>query len=126
MSAEDEAFTRLVDAAARNPALSPLLGKATRIVNQVNDYVEHPERLWERFQQQRQAPQPQKPPPPKGMSPAIARQLLHFGPGEPLDRAKIKSRQRALAAMVHPDRGGDNRAMAQLNEAATILLNSLG
>jgi hypothetical protein len=38
-------------------------------------------------------------------------------PDGPVDRARIEERYRALALLLHPDRGGDTTAMASLNVA---------
>jgi len=54
-----------------------------------------------------------------------ARKILHFAPGEKLTVQAIKKRKRDLAAVFHPDQGGDPRAMSQINQAADILIKSL-
>lgn len=76
---------------------------------------------------ERPKPPPRKkreaPPPPPRPEPTLdARAVLHFGPDEPLDRRKIKQRQRELARMVHPDRSGSKEAMQKINIAANALL----
>ena len=71
-------------------------------------------------------PAPPPPPAPKTDPTVEARQILHFGPSEALDRPKIQARRKALAAMCHPDRGGDTRAMQQINQAADCLLAKFG
>lgn len=61
---------------------------------------------------------------PKGPSP---REIMHFGPDEPLTAQKIKDRKRQLAKICHPDTGtADPAGMAQINEAADALLKEIG
>jgi hypothetical protein len=55
----------------------------------------------------------------------IARGIMHFAPGEPLDQAKIQKRRRELAMLCHPDQGGSTEAMTRINQAADILLDSI-
>jgi hypothetical protein len=70
-------------------------------------------------------PEPRTPPPPP---PTLddPRVVLGFEPGERLSAARVKSRQRDLALLFHPDKeGGSVAAMKRVNEAATDLLKSL-
>ena len=95
------------------------------------------DRLLDRFAPQRRSPlgpvprPPRMPPPPppperpKADPVQVARALLHFGPDEPLTREKIKERQRVVATLCHPDRGGSTEAMQWVNQAADILCNTL-
>jgi len=61
--------------------------------------------------------------PPKKEDP---RQVMGFGAGETLTKTAIKARQRSLAQIFHPDRGGSTEAMQRLNVAAAELLKGLG
>ena len=70
-------------------------------------------------------PTPRQPPPPPAPSAEDPRVVLGFGPTEALDVRKIKARQRALAAVLHPDHGGDNDAMRRINTATAALLSQL-
>jgi hypothetical protein len=54
-----------------------------------------------------------------------AREVLGFGRSTPLTAALVKERQRELAALCHPDRGGSTRQMQRINAAATELLANL-
>lgn len=74
----------------------------------------------------RTAPPP-PPPPPRGEPPQEdPREILGFEPGAPLTRSAVKDRQRKLADMFHPDRGGSKRAMQRVNDAARVLLKEIG
>lgn len=70
----------------------------------------------------RRAKRPASPPPPPRDDP---RTILHFGSQEPLTRDAIKRRQRQLAEIFHPDRGGSVEAMQKINAAAEALLSQL-
>ncbi len=65
------------------------------------------------------------PPPPPEPTPENPRDVLGFGPGVKLTRAMVKERQRELAKLMHPDRGGSTKALQRLNGAATELLKGL-
>jgi hypothetical protein len=52
----------------------------------------------------------------------IARRVLHFGPAEQLNKARVTARRRELARFCHPDRGGSTEAMQAINKAADLLL----
>jgi hypothetical protein len=68
-------------------------------------------------------PPPPPPPPPPREDP---REILGFDPKTKLTRAVIKERQRALAALVHPDKqNGSTRAMQRINNAAKELIAGL-
>ena len=88
--------------------------------------------IWARNQESARSippnrPPPAPPPPPPRPDPEIeARKILHFGQTEALDREKIQPRRRQLAAMCHPDQGGDTLAMQQINAAADVLLAKYG
>ena len=56
---------------------------------------------------------------------STSREVLGFSPTEPLDKAKIKSRKKALAAIFHADKGGNDAAMQRVNLAADELLKTL-
>jgi hypothetical protein len=62
------------------------------------------------------------PPPPPGPDPRV---ILHFNPSETLTREKVKARQRQLAEIFHPDRGGSVEQMQKINAAAEALLSQL-
>jgi len=68
-----------------------------------------------------QAPPP--PPPPRQLE--DPRVVLGFPPGSKPSRPEIKKRQRALAAFMHPDKGGNDDAMKRLNAAADALLREV-
>lgn len=53
------------------------------------------------------------------------RQILGFGPAEPLTKDLVKKRHRAYAAIVHPDKGGNTEIMQRYNVAAAALLKEL-
>lgn len=53
------------------------------------------------------------------------RTVLGFKMGEPITKAKIKERQRELAKLFHPDKGGSDEAMQRVNAAADILLKEI-
>lgn len=73
------------------------------------------------------APRPSSAPPPKPPPPPPdPREILGFAPGAQLTASEVKRRQRELAAMFHPDRGGSVRAMQRVNDAAAALLAELG
>lgn len=69
------------------------------------------------------------PPPPRGAQRSDAsedpRDVLGFAPDLVLTRELVKDRQRAMAALVHPDRGGSTRAMQRVNDAARRLLETI-
>jgi hypothetical protein len=68
-----------------------------------------------------QPPRPSEPPPPDPIQ--RAREVLNFGPEEPLTKDAINSRRRQLATVFHPDRqGGGTAAMQRINQAADLLL----
>lgn len=75
----------------------------------------------------RQQPSPQAPDPQIELQKAraAARQVMGFGPREPLDEAKIKMRHRELVKRHHPDRGGSTKKMATINTARDVLIESL-
>nr|WP_247711999.1 DnaJ domain-containing protein [Qipengyuania qiaonensis] len=52
-----------------------------------------------------------------------ARQLLGVGPEA--GRREIREAHRRMTAMIHPDRGGTNAAMQELNAARDLLLDDL-
>ena len=52
-----------------------------------------------------------------------ARKLL--GVGERADAREIRDAHRRLTSMIHPDRGGTNAGMQELNAARDLLLNEL-
>jgi hypothetical protein len=53
------------------------------------------------------------------------RDVLGFREGEPVDSAKVGKAYRDLAAIRHPDRGGDQNAMARLNLARDAALREI-
>jgi hypothetical protein len=73
----------------------------------------------------RAAPPPPPPPPPPEPPKENPRDVLGFAADVKLTRALVKERQRALAALMHPDKGGSTKALQRLNAAAAELLASL-
>jgi hypothetical protein len=73
--------------------------------------------------------QPPRRPPPSPQRPSIPepdpRDVLGFAPGAKLTREIVKSRQRELAKIFHPDRQGSTAAMQRLNSATKKLLETL-
>lgn len=67
---------------------------------------------------------PQRPGPPRQAT-EDPRVVLGFPPGSSPARAEIKARQRALASVLHPDKGGSDAAMQRINAAAEALLSQL-
>lgn len=68
------------------------------------------------------SPPPPRPPPPPPEDP---RDILGFPPGTKLTKALVKARQRELAQLFHPDKGGSVKAMQKVNDAAAKLLATL-
>jgi len=68
---------------------------------------------------------PPRPPPPAPAPKEDPRDVLGFGPDAKLTRAMVKERQRELAKLMHPDRGGSTKALQRLNAAAQALLQDL-
>jgi len=89
--------------------------RAQAAQRQVNaGYAEHPPR-----------PPGYIPPPPPAAPPKIQedpREVLGFPPDKPLTKSEIKARQKELARVFHPDRGGSVRSMQRVNDAAAALL----
>lgn len=76
---------------------------------------------------QRRAPgnghrEPPEPPPALGEDPRV---VLGFAPGSTPTAPEIKKRQRELAIILHPDKGGSDAAMQRINQAAEALLSQL-
>jgi hypothetical protein len=68
-------------------------------------------------------PRPAPPPAPPKDDP---REILGFGPDVKLTRVMVKERQRALVALMHPDKpGGSTRATQRINDASRSLLANL-
>jgi Na+-translocating ferredoxin:NAD+ oxidoreductase RNF subunit RnfB len=53
------------------------------------------------------------------------RAVLGFKQDQTLTRQEIKTRQRQLAVIMHPDSGGSDAGMQRINEAAAALLAEL-
>lgn len=72
-------------------------------------------------------PEPDAPlppePPREGPNP---REVLGFPEGSKPSKKEIKERQRAFAAIFHPDKGGDTFAMQRVNAAVQDLIKELG
>ena len=52
--------------------------------------------------------------------------VLGFERAKPPTRAEVKARQRALAGIYHPDKGGSTRGMQRVNAAAKAILDEIG
>jgi uncharacterized membrane protein YccC len=67
---------------------------------------------------------PPRPPPrkPTGPDPRVT---LGFAAGQKVTVAEVKARHRDLARRHHPDKGGDVRRMAAVNDAVKQLLSEL-
>ena len=61
--------------------------------------------------------------PPRKMAISKARKLLGVGSGA--DSRAIREAHRRMTAQIHPDRGGTNAGMQELNAARDLLLNDL-
>ena len=70
-------------------------------------------------------PPPPQPEPPPAVDHTDPREILGFEPGQKLTRELVKARQRDLAKILHPDKGGASRAFARMNLAAKALLDEL-
>jgi hypothetical protein len=103
--------------------------------------VDVAQEFWGRRPQQHPIPTPHAPPPraPRGPAgpppprrdpprpqPDDPRIVLGFPPGSRPSREEIKSRQRKLASIYHPDVGGSLEAMTRLNDAVKKLLKEMG
>ncbi len=106
--------------------------QAAQVVEGVRDFIDRAARAIEqpphepprpRRPRARRIPPPRRAPRPNPLS--LARTIMHFGATEPLTQQKISKRRRELAAITHPDKGGSTQAMAQLNRAAELLIQSL-
>ena len=73
----------------------------------------------------RKAPRPPPPPPQPTVPEPDPRDVMGFSPDTKLTREMVKTRQRELAKLFHPDRGGSTAATQRLNVAAKRLLDSL-
>lgn len=71
------------------------------------------------------AREPRRPPPPTPPPKESPRDVLGFSPTAKLTRVTIKTRQKALAKLLHPDAGGSDAAMRRINTATAELLASL-
>lgn len=59
-------------------------------------------------------------------APPNPRVVMGFPPGAQLTRELVKERQRVLAGLWHPDKGGSTESMQRLNSAAEALLREIG
>jgi hypothetical protein len=119
--------------------LDDVFGRAEDLVRRVTNKVKRdiqrladqpPEVIYQRAKATASRPRPQPrsprpPPPPPAPAEPDPRVILGFAPGTKLTREIIKSRQRELAKLFHPDRGGSTEATQRLNAAAKRLLDSL-
>lgn len=114
------ATDRLVGSFFDAPQVQDLFSRAARAVDSIG-------KAMDRAQTPRQKPQT----PPKRRQNVrvrrpskeqIARKILHFADKEALTKDLIKKRQRDLASLCHPDKGGSTEAMQKINQAADILL----
>lgn len=65
------------------------------------------------------------PPPPPSSASIDPRIVLGFGADQAITVTDVKRRQRKLAALCHPDQGGNTEAMQRINTAADALLSQL-
>ena len=107
----------IVDAVLAHPA-------GSRIVKKINDVLDGAAGFIDKLKQG-QMPFSGTPKPKIVVRKRNPREVLHFGPNEPLDEKKINERRNALAHMAHPDKGGSKEAMAEILEAAKELKNTL-
>lgn len=101
-----------------------LVRRATnKVKRDIRDLAAQPQTV-HRVKQAAPRPRPSPPPPPAATEPD-PREVLGFHPGAKLTREMIKTRQRDLAKLFHPDHGGSTLATQRLNVAAKKLLESL-
>ncbi|MDG5748188.1 J domain-containing protein [Qipengyuania sp. XHP0207] len=62
---------------------------------------------------------------PDSRSQALFRARKLLGVGARADAREIRDAHRRMTAMIHPDRGGNNAQMQDLNAARDLLLNDL-
>lgn len=103
----------LVDAALEHPLGQKIVKKANSVLDALSGFIEKLSK-----QQLPNTPQPKT----RVIIKRNPREILHFGPTESLTIEKIEKRKKELARLAHPDLGGSNEAMAQILEAAKLLV----
>ena len=112
--AEEDKYAEIIDSVLEHPQSKNILSKLDAVLSKANDFVEklkHGEIPSIKPQAPKVVTKKRNP-----------RDVLHFGPKEVLTREKITARRKALARLAHPDLGGSNEAMAEINNAAEALL----
>lgn len=67
--------------------------------------------------QRTKANQPPPPPPPRNKAPKTWREILGFSESERVTKESINKKYKVLAFVHHPDHGGSNDSMAEINRA---------
>lgn len=109
---------RVERAAARDPLWSTILDVADEIIGRPRA---QPAPAPPPGPQNRPRTAPPRPPPPTPPK-EDPRTVLGFPLGSRPTREAIKTRQRQLAKILHPDAGGSDEAVARVNNAAEALL----
>ena len=109
---DENELNDLVDAALEHPLGKKIVKKANDVLDALSGFIT------KLSQQQVTVPQTKT----KVVIKRNPRELLHFGLTESLTIEKIEKRKKELARLAHPDLGGSNEAMAQILEAAKILV----
>lgn len=112
-----------------NNASSALMGEVDKLLQRGREAVRRaipgtpqPVRGPSRGRTKQPAPPPRPPEAPKHDNP---RTVLGFRDDEKLTKKSVKDRQRALAELFHPDKGGSVEAMQRVNAAAQLLLKEI-
>lgn len=142
-AAEDDPVTEVVDQLMDHPQTQRVLDRAAAFFDGFGELIDRTadralqrgldlseQRIRKAMAERVAAPRvkavPKRPPPPPPPAPKeSARQVLGFGPTEAVTAGQVKDRQRALAKILHPDKGGNTSAMQRINEAATALLKEI-
>jgi hypothetical protein len=130
----------IVDAAvarmAEIPQVKKILGKFGSLLDQFGGaFARGPSREYEYEEVEHEAPPPPRarrapPPPPRRPAPPPPRRddprvVLGIEKGAAVTKELIKARYRALAAIYHPDKGGNTEMMQRLTSARDALLKTL-
>lgn len=119
----------ILDEILQQPEVRAAAGRLSEIVDQalsarVTSIIDRIGNVVERVA----APGPRGSAPPPRPAPKpeeSPRAILHFTPDEPLTVKLVKDRHRALASIIHPDKGGKDASMQRLNIARDALLKEL-